>query len=164
MVSFLRSVRAAAAMTCLLVACGGRTSVVEDTLSADAAASVDPPASVDAAAPADPPASVDAAVAVDAGRCVSIDPSSYDASCNVDSDCVTVGSGTLCINDCVLCRGQYAQLHHGIATLAINAAARAKYDADTDVLKGACPVVEDTMCAGFPATCEKHQCVAGQGG
>jgi hypothetical protein len=41
---------------------------------------------------------------IDGGVCINVDLSSFDMSCNVDSDCARVSSGTLCSANC-LCGG-----------------------------------------------------------
>jgi hypothetical protein len=160
MTSFLRTLCAPTLAACFFVGCGGKTGAVEDLAEADAGA----PPGVGQPDSSEPDSSQVETNPPDAGVCVSIDPSSYDVACNVDADCVTVGSGTICSGDCELCRGQYAALHDGVATIAISAAALAKYNADTSALESSCQVVEETMCTGFPAACVEHQCAIGQGG
>ena len=139
MVNLLRAIGACAAMTGVLLACGGKTS------------------GEGSETPATP--------RPDAGNaCVQLDVSSYDVSCTVDSDCVSVGAA-ICADGCETCRGRDGSQSMGFPDMAIRKEALARYDADTAVRKrAACQVVADTQCTGFAPACVRHQCVVGAGG
>jgi hypothetical protein len=67
-------------------------------LADDGAATIRADATVEAGTM--PPQSIDAGTAVTV-TCVVIDPSTYDRSCNTDSDCMAITSGVICPVDCV---------------------------------------------------------------
>lgn len=134
MTRFLRTLRASTFGLSLLVACGGKTDAGPDS----------------GATPAD----------TTAVQCLAIDEdaSHYDLSCNVDSDCVLVGVGTICGGDCFVCEGRYTPAHDAEgATLAISTNALPKYNAGTRGLASAC-TADDQQCVACHVFCSKHQC------
>ncbi|HEY3817430.1 MAG TPA: hypothetical protein VGL81_09680 [Polyangiaceae bacterium] len=98
----------------------------------------------------------DAGVTVgDGGTCVDIDPASYDVSCQVDTDCVSIVAGPLCPGYTCACPGGGA----------INASSEAQYQAALESIQEGsgilceCPAFPGpqclggvcTVCAGLPA-------------
>ena len=80
----------------------------------------------------------------DADVCVTVDPSTYDRSCQQTSDCIDITSGTLCSSGC-LCGGT-----------AINVDGQAQYEQAISAL----PPGEACGCPYFGmATCVQGQCV-----
>ena len=74
--------------------------------------------------------------------CVNVDPSTYDRSCNQDSDCIDISPGDICPGSC------------GCGGAAVNVDGQARYDAATaGLLTGSCPC----FYAGVP-TCIAHTC------
>jgi hypothetical protein len=79
------------------------------------------------------------------GACINVNPSSFDQSCNLSSDCVAIVSGTICTGEC-LCGGNAA----------INVSDQSRYFAEVKaVVLGMCGCP-----AGAPAACSNHTCVA----
>lgn len=84
----------------------------------------------------------DAGPAPDAGKCVDVVPSSYDQSCQVDSDCIEITAGTICSPSC-FCGGA-----------AISASNQTKYNLQIAGIANAdCPCAF----AGTPQ-CVQHTC------
>ncbi len=81
--------------------------------------------------------------AIDAGACVVIDPTTYDQTCQVDSDCVGITPGTVCTGDCQ-CGGA-----------AINSDGLARYETAVHQLgtSPGCP------CASELVVCHQNQCI-----
>jgi len=85
------------------------------------------------------------AIGVDGGVCIDIDPSTFDQSCQSDSDCVPITSGPLCDGYTCTCPGGGA----------INASAEASYQAlVSSIHPGKGPLCE---CPAFPGP----QCLGG---
>jgi hypothetical protein len=85
----------------------------------------------------------DAAPPPDAPGCVDVDPTTYDTSCAVDSDCIDVATGVLCADYCP-CGG----------TL-INVAGQARYwAAVAPVVTGQCGCVAEGV-----ARCVQGECI-----
>jgi hypothetical protein len=81
----------------------------------------------------------------DGGRCVNVDLSSYDQSCNQASDCVYVQSGEVCSGQC------------GCGNAVINAAGEARYRQATASIDWA-----ECMCLDQPTPqCVDHRCASG---
>ena len=89
----------------------------------------------------------DAGRAPDAGACTAIEVSTFDASCQQDADCVSVGVGNLCTNgsSCICAAGT------------INVGEESRYDAyrkqlESKVTQGSsfcsCPFFGSPHCAG----------------
>jgi hypothetical protein len=86
---------------------------------------------------------IDAGAPEDSGVCVDIDISTYDQSCEADSDCIEVTGGTVCTDGCQ-CGGSV-----------INVDGEARYHAAIAPVQGGggCPCPED----GQPA-CVHNRC------
>jgi hypothetical protein len=84
----------------------------------------------------------DASAGDDGAACVNVELSSYDQSCNVDSDCVEITSGTICNPSCE-CGGSV-----------INVDGQARYQSQVaGITPSGCP------CAyGGNPTCVNHTC------
>jgi hypothetical protein len=81
----------------------------------------------------------------DAGSCVNVDLSTYDQSCNQDSDCVYVQSGEVCSGQC------------GCGNSVVNADGEARYQQATASIDWA-----DCMCPAQPTPqCVGHRCTSG---
>jgi hypothetical protein len=109
-----------ATLSCAVAACGGTIDVAPDA-STRADAGVSGSGSDDDASgssvlqeaggrmPSSDAAGVDAgavdAAAGDGATCVDIDVSTYDKSCQTDSDCINVAAGTICSGYNCLCGG-----------------------------------------------------------
>jgi hypothetical protein len=109
-----RTLLGPAALSCLVAACGGTIDVTPDAGThadagvsgsggADAASGSDVLLEGGGAASSDG-ATVDAA-ASDGATCVDIDVSTYDRSCQTDTDCINVAAGTICSGYNCLCGG-----------------------------------------------------------
>jgi hypothetical protein len=110
-----RALLSPATLACVVAACGGTIEVTPD-------AGTHPDASVSGSGsgddvsgssvleeaggrmPSTDAAAVDAA-ASDGATCVDIDVSTYDRSCQTDSDCINVSAGTICSGYNCLCGG-----------------------------------------------------------
>lgn len=84
-----------------LVGCGGAVASVDESAppkSNDAPPSGEASGATSRSSDDAPPPSRDAATdtQVDAGLCLTLDPSKFDNSCQIDDDCVTAGGGTFC--------------------------------------------------------------------
>lgn len=78
----------------------------------------------------------------DGAGCVNVELSSYDKSCNVDTDCVEITSGTICNGSCE-CGGS-----------AININGQARYQAQVaGITPSGCPCFD-----GGKPTCVNHTC------
>ncbi len=90
---------------------------------------------------------------MDSGHCVVIDLKSFDQSCNVDSDCMAVTSGTFCSGQafCVC------------PTAAINVDGQSQYEADVQLLQSLGPSMCGCPLFGTPR-CFAHQCTICGGG
>jgi len=88
----------------------------------------------------------------DGGTCVYVDPSSFDHSCNVDSDCTSILSGDICSGQCD-CGGNTA----------INVDGESQYQDDVAgiaFLGCPCPAPPPTVCVA--GTCELGPISAGR--
>lgn len=102
----------------------------------------------------------------DGGKCVDIDPSSYDQSCQQDTDCIPIVSGSFCPNSSsCLCAG----------SVAINASQQVRYESELSSIHFVggcnCPAVLGprclggvcTVCAGVPSDPPACHSMAGYG-
>ena len=106
-----QSASGAAVYGCVLLACGGLTGSSSHVVSTPDGGVV----SATDAAPADAGGDAESG---DAAFCVTIDPSTYDTSCQLDTDCINVTLGPICAGYNCTCGGA-----------AINADGQARYDA-----------------------------------
>lgn len=125
-----RTLLGPATLSCALAACGGTIDVAPDAgTHPDAGVSGSGGGSDDASGSSvlqeegGRMPSTDAATTIDAAgsdgaTCVNIDVSTYDLSCQTDSDCINVSAGTICSGYNCLCGGA-----------AISAADQARYNA-----------------------------------
>jgi hypothetical protein len=123
-----RTLLGPATLACVVVACGGTIDVAPDAgthpdagVSGSSGGEAASGSSVLQEAGGGSTSSVDAAVdvaATDGASCVDIDVSTYDRSCQTDSDCINVAAGTICSGYNCLCGGA-----------AISATEQARYNA-----------------------------------
>lgn len=89
-----------------------------------------------------------------AGQCIQVDSTSFDATCNADSDCALVGTGKVCPGECG-CGGQTPVSRAGVAA----------WQAATSGLDlTACPCADLGEARCFEHTCRYCSLVPDQGG
>jgi hypothetical protein len=102
---------------------------------------------------------VNTGLCVDSGQCIEVDPTSFDQSCNLDSDCMAITAGTFCSGQS-LCTCPIA---------AIDVDGQSQYQADIQAVQSlgepqgcACPFIGSPRCIQNVCTlCGPQQCPDG---
>jgi hypothetical protein len=89
----------------------------------------------------------------DAQTCVDIDLSTYDVSCNKDSDCVRIHGGTIC-------DGYYADCYtlYGCGEDAVNGSEESRYQSTLSAVTPSPPAYSCPECASLSTRCLNHTC------